>query len=245
MKRSVLAKTLTCAAIFTLVGLTGCGGDEPRPSETASNASEWQRPPSITEARWSDGRVVLLGEAEPYSRVVFAEAGGSVHAGNADQDGRFDISLNVPPSGLWLKPRSQIGQTFVDGLGEVYLLASPGPLAITLINGEASRRVGTSGPLDAVDSDGAVLIFSGRSKSSANVRVDIGAETYSTRSDANGRWSLVTNGAGPVSIGIEGKHYEFPGIGGESGARPVNGGWLITRDLGGNAVQTTWIPVDM
>lgn len=245
MKRSVLAKTLTCAAIFSLAVLTGCGREEPRPSETASNASEWQRPPSIAEARWSDGKVVLVGEAEPNSRVVFAEAGGSVHAGNADPEGRFDISLYVPASGLWLKPRSQIGQTFVDGLGEVYLLPNPGPLAITLVNGEASQRVGGSGPLDTVDTDGAVLIFSGRSKGSANVRVDIDGDTYSTRPDATGRWVLVTNGAGPISINIEGRHYEFPGAGRESGASLVNGGWLITRNLGGNAVQTTWIPVDM
>lgn len=246
MKRSVSARTMTCAAISLLAFLAACGREEPLVSETASNASEWQQPPSITQVRWNGSKAVLEGVAEPASRVIFAGAGGAVHAANADGEGHFDISLDVPEGGLLLKPRSQIGQTFINGFGEVYVLAAPVRVAVTLIDGDASYRIGAAGPLDAVDSDGAVLMLSGRTRKTGDVRVTLNGETYTSRPDHSGRWVLAVSGAGPARISVEGRDYDFSGAeAGESPPQMIGQGWRITRNLGGKAVQTTWLPVDM
>ena len=250
MKRSVQAKNMTRVASVLAVSIffvAGCREVEPPPSETASIASQWQRTPAIADARWDGNRALMAGEAEPNSRVVFEDASGAVHAANANADGHFEIELTVPDAGLMLKPRSQIGQTFIDGQGQVFLLPARGGLAVTLIDGEASQRVGASGPLDSADADGAVLILSGRVDGPDPVVLAIGPDSYTVPPDTGGRWSVATTaGRGPVDIRVGSRAYRFPGVGSaESGPLWVEGGWLMTRSLGGNAVQTTWMPVDM
>lgn len=251
MKRSVLARTATCtatcAALLAVAGLAGCKGESPRARNVASAASDWQRPPVIKQVRWAGQSVVLSGEAEPNGRVVFSSGDGSIHAANADGEGRFSVDLDIPASGLMLKPRSQMGQTFIDGQGVFYLVPSAGALAVNLLDGEASRRLGGKGLLDSVDSDGSALILSGHVRGKALPQVTVGENSFRPRPDADGRWVVATTGGlRSTELTIDGQAYVFPGTGRpESPAGMVGGGWLITRDLGGKAVQTTWLPVDM
>jgi len=247
MKRCMSAKSMTAAALVSLMALSGCKSEDDQVGGQRAAGSDWQRPPTVESARWNGLRVALSGVAEPSGRVVLSSAEGTVFAANADRDGKFTIELDAPSTGIALKPKAQLGQTFIDGQGVLYLVPGDAPLAVTVLDGEASQRLGKSGPLDSVDTDGVVLILSGRTTSNAAPKVRIGQETYSPRPDREGRWILAaTGGASATDIAVGDRSYDFPGVGRlESPPQIVGGGWLLTRNLGGKAVQTTWLPADM
>lgn len=247
MKRSMSAKTMTCAAFVSLAVLSGCSSEQMPVGGQQAVGSEWQRPPTIEDARWSGLKVALSGYAEPNGRVVLSSVDGPIHAVNAGADGQFVIEMEAPAGGVVLKPRSQTGQTFIDGQGILYLVPGMPSLAVTVLDGEASHRLGAPGPLDSVDTDGAVLILSGHVDGRSSPSVRLGSQTFSPMPDREGRWTVATpGGASAVTIAVNDRAYSFPGVGTEeSPPAIVDGGWLLTRNLGGKAVQTTWLPVDM
>ncbi|MEG1453856.1 hypothetical protein [Brevundimonas sp.] len=171
---------------------------------------------------------------------------GRVYAANARPDGSFEIELNVPDQGLYLKPRAQVGQEFIDGHGLIFLKPGEHPVAVTLTDGEASYRLAHNSALEAVDSDGAMLIVSGHSPTTAVPSLLVDGQTMPVELDSRGHWAVILPaGKGPTVINLDERVYNYPGFGTvESGIEFVADGWRITRKIGDKAVQSTWLPVD-
>lgn len=243
MQRGGTTKSLYGAVALSVLMLAGCSDKKEPVQQASSEAALWRRPPSLSQAIWSGSSVVLRGEAEPGSRVVLADANGRDYAVDANGDGLFEVDLVVPPQGLTLKPRGQYGQTFVDGQTLLFLLPGSAPVAVALIDGEASKRLSHTGPLEVVDSDGVMAIISGYSRNGIP-KLTIAGRSISVRPDAQGRWAIIHPDNGSMDIEIDGKVYRYPGKGASgAGIEQISGGWRISRQLGDKAVQTTWIPI--
>lgn len=246
MKPCRVAKTLTCAAVLSIFALSACKPANQTKIDQSISGAEWVRPPSLENATWSGNSIRLDGEAEPNGRVVLADPGGRVYAVNAKPNGSFEIELNVPDQGLYLKPRSQVGQEFIDGQGLVFLKPGEHPVAVTLTDGEASYRLAHNNALEAVDSDGAMLIVSGHASTTAIPKLLVNGQPMPVELDGRGHWAVVLPaGTGAALIQLDDKAYHYPGLGAvESGVEFVSDGWRITRKIGDKAVQSTWLPVD-
>lgn len=250
MKRYLHHKSVaTALAVLVLplaVSLGGCdkNGSEGKPQ--GESTAGWPQPPSVGKVVWNGNLAGLSGDAAPSARVVFSGERGEAYAVTADQDGHFMLWIEVPNGGLILTPRIQIGQVGVEGQGVVFLASDPVPVAALLFAGEGAYRLDGSGPLDAVDSDDAAMIVTGRVTSDRAPSLSIGGVTVPVNANDDGRWAVVaTPGSGPVEIVLDGKSYRYP----SSQAGLVNrvhseSGWVIRRDVGGGAVQTTWLPED-
>ncbi len=246
MKPGQVTKTLTCAVVLSLFALSACKPADQTKIDQSIAGTEWLRPPSLENAVWDGNAIRLEGVAEPNGRVVLAGLNGRVYAANAKPDGRFEIELNVPDQGLYLKPRSQVGQEFIDGHGLVFLKPGDHPVAVTLTDGEASYRLAHNGALEAVDSDGAMLIVSGHAPSAKVPILLVNGEIMPVELDSRGHWAVVLpSGNGPSVIQLDNQSYHYPGAGTvESGIEFISDGWRITRKIGDKAVQSTWLPVD-
>ena len=244
---SGLARKIAVSALLVSVSLVGgCKGEIAAPSTEASSAALWQKSPTLVSAQWNGDIATLTGRAEPGGRVVLSDGESRNHAATADEEGRFEIEVQVPPSGIYLRGRSQIGQDFVDGRGLIYLQSGPRPLAAVVMNGEASYSLMPQGGVEAVDSDGAVVVISGRSDRKQPPVITVDGARVSAVPDQTGRWAIMMNGGrAPMRITVNGQVYDYPGIrSAESNAALSADGWQITRNLGGKAVQSTWFPVD-
>jgi len=246
MKPCQVAKTLTCAAVLSVFALSACKPADQTAIDQGIASTEWVRPPSLDNAIWNGNEIRLAGAAEPNGRVVLAGMNGRVYAANAKPDGSFEIELNVPDQGLYLKPRSQIGQEFIDGHGLVFLKAGEHPVAVTLTDGEASYRLAHNSALEAVDSDGAMMIVSGHAPTTSVPRLLVDSRVMPVELDSSGHWAVILPaGKGPSVIKLGERTYHYPGLGAvESGIDFVSDGWRITRKIGDKAVQSTWLPVD-
>ena len=243
--KSVARAAILFSSVICLPLMSGCERAAlPLDTEAGTN-EKWQRPPVLETATWQGSNIVVSGVAEPFSRVVLAEASGHVFASSSDSQGRFQIDLTVPAEGIYLKPRLQLGQEFVDGQGLVFLRPGQDPLAVSLRDGEASYRLSHLGALDAVDSDGSMVIISGHAQTTAVPKLRVDGQAMTIELDALGHWAVaVQHTGGPLQIQLNEEAFTYPGVGRpESGVEFVSGGWRISRKIGDKAVQSTWLPV--
>ena len=250
MKRYLNHKSVaTVLAAFVLplaVSLSGCDTNGAEGKPQGESEVGWPQPPSVGKVVWNGNLAGLSGDAAPSARVVFSGERGEAYAVTADKDGNFMLWIEVPQGGLILTPRVQIGQVGVEGQGVLFLASDPVPVAAVLFSGEGAYRLDGTGPLDSVDSDGSAMIVTGRKTSDRTPSLSVGGVSIPVNANDDGRWAVVaTPGGGPVDIVLDGKPYRYPSSQADLANRVhIESGWVIRRDVGGGAVQTTWLPED-
>lgn len=246
MKRYLHVKSVAVAMAVLVLPLVACGQGSTERKPQGSEASDWPQPPSVSEVVWRGNLAGVSGVAAPSARVVFGGEGGEAYAVTADAQGQFMLWIEVPEGGLLLYPRVQVGQVGVEGQGVMFLARQPEPVAAILFAGEGAYRLGHNGALDAVDTDGEALIVSGHLTSERPVSLLVNGQSIPVIANDDGRWAVVANsGSGSVSIAVDGKPYRFTDLPDGPAVRVyTESGWFIRRDLGGEAVQTTWLPAD-
>lgn len=246
MKRFVRVKAVAMALTVCVLPLAACGSGVAERGQQDSASESWPQPPSVTEVKWNGNLAGVSGVAAPSARVVFGGESGEAYAVTADAEGSFLLWIEVPTEGLLLHPRVQVGQTGVEGQGVMFLASHPKPVAAILFAGEGAYRLDGNRPLDAVDADGEALIVTGRLAPGHRTNLVVGGQSIPVRANEDGRWAVVaTSGAGPVDIVLNGTSYHFAGLGASGEGRTHNeSGWMIRREWGGGAVQTTWLPED-
>jgi len=246
MKRYRQVKYAVASFAVVAAMLSGCGRSDPQKSLEHSAVNGWQQPPSVISVSWRGQMASVSGMASPAARVIFAGERGEAYAVSADADGNFVLVINVPEAGLLLRPRAQVGTGAVEGQGALFLASGMQPVAAILFAGEGAYRLDGGGLLDAVDADGEALILSGRSEKGRDTTLVVDGQNVTVNANEDGRWAVVApDNRAPVEIVLNGVGYRFPGIQKAAGVRAINdSGWLVTRDFGGNAVQSTWLPSD-
>lgn len=244
MKRCRQVKYALTSFAVVAVMLSGCNREGSPESLERSAVNGWQQPPSVLSVSWREQMASVSGLASPSARVVFAGERGEAYAVSANSDGNFLLVIDVPKEGLLLRSRIQVGGGAVEGQGVLFLAASPQPVAAILFAGEGAYRLDGGGLLDAVDADGEALILSGRAVAAQETSLIVGGQNVSVDANADGRWAVVSPDTGaPVDIVLNGVSYHFPGVQKEAGLRTgEDSDWLVTRNFGGNAVQSTWLP---
>lgn len=246
MKRYLHLKSVATAVVILALPLSGCGSEAGEGKLQDEASVGWPQPPSVSEVVWNGSLAGLSGVAAPAARVVFSGERGEAYAVTADQEGRFMLWIEVPQGGLILNPRVQVGQVGVEGQGVLFLASDPVPVAAILFSGEGAYRLDGKGPLDSVDSDGSAMIVTGRKVSDRAISLNVGGQSIPVTPNDDGRWAVVaTPGGGPVDIALDGMSYRFGGsMQGTETRFHSESGWVIRRNVGGRAVQTTWLPED-
>ena len=236
---------------FTLmalsVGLLAACDQGVNPVPVENQEEQWREPPSVTAVNWKGETATVSGVADPGGRVVFMVQGGQSYAASADGEGHFSLSVMVPPEGLLLQPRLQMGQSTVAGPGQLFIAPQDVGLAAVLFPGDPSLRLSASGPLDVVDRDGEAQVIAGRSAASKPTQLEVNGRTIDAQPDKEGRWAVVLPSSGaPSRIVVGGRSYEVPGYSADTTdfSGRLGDGWLVRRNFGDGAVQSTWFPLD-
>ena len=246
MKRCLVIKYALVAFVATGLSssLAGCGREPEVAQLQGRSESGWRQPPSVARVGWGNGEVLLDGVADPGARVVFAGENGQAYAGTADAGGQFHISLRVPEGGLMLRPRVQVGERFAEGPGLLFLSRGPNPVAAVLFAGEGAFRLDGQTGLDAIDADGKTLIVSGRVGHDKKPSLRVAGVLVPAEPNDDGRWAVVVPfGAGGAQIELDGRVYQYPGMGTQDRVL-TREGWALRRNFVGGAVQTTWLPAN-
>jgi hypothetical protein len=217
------------------------------PDGTASN---WTAPPQITSVTVGADGLQVRGLAEPGGRVVLRREAGTAYAASADASGRFDIHMAAPADDLMLMPEAQVGQDAVPAPERLLILrGGRGPIVL-LRPGQASLRLDTAPILGAIDSDGRVLLASGRTGPTAQtvpVSVDNGPAMAVTP-DQTGHWTAVLNttGSNGVIVRVRDAAFAYPGDSVPAtstfSVERAGSGWRVSWKSAAGAPQTTWLP---
>jgi hypothetical protein len=235
------------AAIMTATLLASCSGpsDAPEPSTAAESARDWVIPPRVETVRVDSGSLVFAGGAQPGGRVVLRTEAGAAFAAVADAEGRFEIRMTRPAGDLVLHPETQRGQDAAPSPETILVLAG-GPIAM-LSPGIPTRRLDAGPSLGAVDSDGRVMVLSGRAPAETSVTVSVSGRDVpgDVTADARGQWMTVLPGAGAAPIRVDGSLFDYPG--GRSDpdgfkVQQAGAGWTVHWSAPDGARQTTWLP---
>jgi hypothetical protein len=243
MKRRIIAPVVMAATL--VAAASGCSkqGERAATAVEEPTASVWVQPPQV-EAATRDGTGVLVrGRAGPDARVVLRGADGAALAVAADGEGRFELRVPKAAGDIRLTPEVQVGEDAAPSPETLVLMGGgAGPLLL-VASGEPTRRLDGRGALDAVDSDGAAVILSGRTDGGRpNVLVD-GARAVVMQA-ADGAWRAMAPGGGAAVIEVDGARFAFPGFGSQSDYAPVRAGdgWRLTWPTGPSGRQTVWLP---
>jgi len=251
MKRRIASGAAVGLAL--LLGLvSGCSEPGPVAAPTPSGpTSNWTAPPRITSVSVTADGLMVRGLAEPGGRVVLRQETGAAYAASSDAEGRFEIHMTAPVDDLMLNPEAQVGQDSVPSPERLLILrGGDGPIVL-LRSGRASLRLDAAPVLGAIDSDGRVLLASGRTGvTSHSVPVSVGeGPVMAVAPDEDGRWTAVLNRAGGdgVTVRVRDAAFAYPGD-----SRPTTGafsveragwGWRVSWKSAAGAPQTTWLPV--
>ena len=240
MKRRIVA-LIVASATF---GAAACSNDAETSRDAAQPATAvtWDQPPRIEAAVRQGASIILRGTAGPGARVVLRGMDGSATAAAADERGRFELRLATPSGDVMLAPEVQNGETASPSPERLVILRA-GPIAL-VSPGEPARRLDASGPLDAVDADGSVMVLGGRATRTPAVTID-GAPMTPIQG-RNGRWRLTADLTGAARITVDGRNYLFPG-GASTAAtafavRRAGGGWRADWTIPPSGRQSTWLP---
>lgn len=243
MKRRI---TTMIVVAMTLGGVaSGCSKDgegAARP-ENEPAASVWVQPPHV-EATMRDGAsVVVRGRAGPGARVVLRGADGAAVAVAADAAGRFELRIPVGTGDIRLTPEVQMGEDAAPSPETLVLIRGDAGPMLLIASGEPTRRLDGRGVLDAVDSDGAAVIVSGRT-AGGPPKVLIDGVRAAVTGGPGGVWRAKAPGGAAALIEVDGARFAFPGIGSQSDFTPVRvgEGWRLTWPTGPSGRQTVWLP---
>ena len=239
-----MLRILTLCPLFACALLAGCGRASPAAQEERAAEAAWRMPPRVETVQVTRGRIVLTGTAQPGARVVMRDGAGTAHAATAGADGDFEIDLEAPGQALLLRPEDQDGQRALPA--PEMIVVTPDGAAAALSPGVASRRLDAGQGLGAVDSDGRMVIVTGRTgadRAPARVRVG-GGQEMEVAGDARGVWTVRADASGPfVAITVDGTEFRAPLGGTAPGAITIGAdGTRIGWSAPDGAVLTTWIP---
>lgn len=251
MKRRIASGAAVGLALFPGL-LAGCSERVPVPTPApAGPVSHWIAPPQITAVNVAADGLRVRGRAEPDGRVVLRRETGAAYAASSDAEGRFEIHMAAPADDLMLIPEAQVGQDAIPAPERLLILRGGNGPIVLLRSGQSSLRLDAAPVLGAIDSDGRVLLASGRTGStSQNVPVAVGAgPAMVVTPDQDGRWTAVLNrvGGDGVSVRVRDAVFAYPGD-----SVPANGafsveragwGWRVSWKSAAGAPQTTWLPV--
>jgi hypothetical protein len=243
MKRRITATVVLAATLVAAATACSKQGEGAATAVDEPTASVWVQPPQV-EAAMRDGTgVVVRGRAGPSARVVLRGADGAAVAVAADAAGRFELRVPAGTGDIRLTPEVQVGEDAAPSPETLLLIGGgAGPLLL-IASGEPTRRLDGRGVLDAVDSDGAAVILSGRTAGDLpSVLID-GAR-ISVMRGPEGAWRAMAPGGGAAVIEVDGARFAFPGFGAQSDYSPVRAGdgWRLTWPTGPSGRQTVWLP---
>lgn len=250
MKRRIASGAAVGLAL-SLGLVTGCTEPGPVAAPTPSApASSWTAPPRITSVSLAADGLTVRGLADPGGRVVLRQEAGAAYAASSDEDGRFEIHMAAPAEDLLLIPEAQVGQDAVPAPEHLLILRGGNGPIVLLRPGRASLRLDSAPVLAAIDSDGRVLLASGRTGSTAqSVPVSVGDDpVMNAIPDADGRWTAVLNrpGSSGVTVRVRDAAFDYPGDSSGSGAgfsaERAGSGWRVRWKGAAGAPQTTWLP---
>ncbi len=251
MKRRIASGAAVGLALF--LGLaSGCSEPAPAAAPTPSGpASHWVAPPQITDVSVTADGLRVRGLAEPGRRVVLRRETGAAYAASSDAEGRFEIRMAAPTDHLMLIPEAQIGQDAVPAPERLLILRGGNGPIVLLRSGRASLRLDAAPVLGAIDSDGRVLLASGRTGStSQGVPVAVGDRpAMAVTPDEDGRWSAVLNraGGGGMTVRVRDADFAYPGESrpgpGAFSVERAGWGWRVHWKSDAGAAQSTWLPV--
>lgn len=255
------------AALGGLLTLAACSPSAPGDSPDGSPAQmAWRRPPAVKATAPAGSVLVVRGAADPRARVLLKADDGAAFAASADGQGRFEIRL-TPSAGLMLlSPQVQSGRDVAAAPERLLLAGGAAGVAALVTPGEPVRRLDRRQRLEALESDGRVLIASGTAPAGTVVRVTVGdGAPVEGLSAGDGRWSA-TLGPAPrdeTVVTADGQAVLYPGAsqgpgegagdgpsggpsgsGGElgGGAERVGLGWRATWSDPGGAARQVWMP---
>lgn len=242
LQAAALAGALAAALVLTSCGPSGnrTSGDE------TSNEGGWVTPPLVTGVEQRADGLIVRGDAAPGARVVLRTGQNAGFAASADEAGRFEVQMPSPDAAQILIPEIQSGQSRTPGREQLLLIGGGAPLAALLSDGGASRRLGLTPALDAVDGDGRGLIVSGRAEPGTKVTVTVAGVVIQTVAGQDRRWTAGLSSAGdrPLRIEVGDAAFDYPGPGASADGQVVRAGqgWRLTRALSPSARQTSWFP---
>lgn len=250
MKRRIASGAAVGLAL-ALGLVTGCS--EPGPVAAPAppgDTSNWTAPPRITSVSADSDGLLVRGQAEPGGRVVLRREAGPAYAASSDADGRFEIHMAAPADDLMLIPEAQIGQDAVPAPERLLILRGGNGPIVLLRPGRASLRLDAAPVLGAIDSDGRVLLASGRTGTTArSIPVSVGdGPAMSVTPDGDGRWTAVLNTAGGrgLIVRVRDAPFVYPGDSapptGAFSAERAGSGWRVGWTGVAGAPQTTWLP---
>lgn len=243
MKRRITATVVATAALCVLSSACSEQGKTAARPVDNPDGSAWVRPPHVETAVRDGKDVVVRGSAGPDARVVLRGPDGAAVAVAADKAGRFELRVPTGPEDIRLTPEVQIGEDAAPSPETLLLVrGGAGPLLL-IAAGQPTRRLDGRGVLDAVDSDGAAVVLSGRT-SGGPPNVTLNGTPVAVRVDADGVWRATAQGGAASVISIDGVRFAFPGLGSQSDFSPVRAGegWRLTWPTGSGGLQTTWLP---
>ena len=251
MKRRIASGAAVGMAL-TLGLLSGCSEPGPVAAPTPSGpASNWTAPPRIISVSVTGDGLRVRGLAEPGGRVVLRREAGAAYAASSDSDGRFEIHMAAPGEDMMLTPEAQVGQDAVPAPEQLLILRGGNGPIVLLRPGRASLRLDAAPVLGAIDSDGRVLLASGRAGATArSVAVSVGeGSVMAVAPDDYGRWTAVLNrsGRGGVTVRVQDTAFTYPGDSapatGAFSVERAGWGWRVSWKSAAGAPQTTWLPV--
>jgi len=239
MKRRMM---VACVAVLAAAACSDQQGGVAGPTG-ADEASPWVRPPQIDGVTRDGGVLVLRGGAGPNARVVLRAPDTAAVATTADGAGRFELRLPPLSGDVRFTPEVQVGEdAAVSPETLVVIQGGAGPVALIAAGQPTVRLDGAEG-LDAVDSDGATLMASGRTNGAAP-SVNINGADMAPTAIGRGRWRAVIGQSGGATITVNGKRFDYPGAGATAGfvVERAGAGWRITWPVEPSGRQTTWLP---
>jgi hypothetical protein len=254
MKRAMYRNVTIAAAAGLMLGAgLGLAACTPSPNgaggtkQNDAPSSAWNQTPVIETVQVTGREVRLSGSAQPRARIVLRSEVGAAYAAVANDDGRFDLSMEVPTRDLWLKPETQVGQDAATSPDTLLIPSGgQGPIAV-LRAGGPTRRLDRASALGAVDSDGQARRLTGRAaQGTQTVLVKVGEVSVQDFPDGAGFWNVVLGPeAGGDQIVIGDQTFVWPGRGDAGGQMPrrerAGEGWRVIWAEGG-ATQTAWLP---
>lgn len=251
MKRRI-ASGAAAGLALSLGLVSACSEPGPVAAPTPSGpASNWTAPPRITGVMVTADGLLVRGLAEPGGRVVLRREAGAAYAASSDVEGRFEIQVAAPIEDLMLTPEAQVGQDAVPAPERLLILRGGSGPIVLLRPGRASLRLDAAPILGAVDSDGRVLLASGRTgRTTRTVPVAVGdGPVMAVTPDEDGYWTAVLNrpGGGGATVHIRDAAFSYPGdstpAAGAFAVERAGWGWRVSWKSAAGAPQTTWLPV--
>lgn len=231
--------TLAGAASACSNPATGPAAADKAPQAT----STWVRPPHVDEVARDGAALVVRGTAGAGARVVLRGLDGVAVAANADPSGRFELRLPSVAGNAVLRPEVQVGEDAAPSPETLVVVAGgAGPVALVAV-GQPTERLDGRGVLDAVDSDGATILASGRAEG-APPPVTLGGATVRAVQTPGG-WRATAPGGGATSVVIGGQGFDYPGAGsGASGfaVERAGAGWRVVVPVLPQGRQSVWLP---